>query len=68
MATDSISKVPSSQVPDWVQGELFLDVLKETVKGFLKIKSFDAKSGSAAGENYATVMLRVSIQVELEGN
>lgn len=67
MASDSVGNAASSKVPDWVQGELFIDVLKDTVKGFSKIKSFKAESGSAAGENYATIMLRVSIQVELEG-
>lgn len=55
-------------VPDWVQAEKFVDVLKESVKGFSKIKSFKANSGSAAGENYSTVMLRLNIDVELEGN
>lgn len=67
MATESVGNASSSKVPDWVQGELFIDVLKDTVKGFSEIKSFKAESGSAAGENYATIMLRVNIQVQLEG-
>ncbi|XP_034488582.1 uncharacterized protein LOC117792519 [Drosophila innubila] len=57
---------PASKVPDWVQADLFLDVLKESVKGFSKIKDFKANSGTSAGENYATIMLRVNIEVELE--
>ncbi|KAH8311364.1 hypothetical protein KR044_005921, partial [Drosophila immigrans] len=60
------TEVPVSKVPDWVQAEIFTDVLKESVKGFSKIKSFKADGGSAAGENYATIMLRVNIDVELE--
>ncbi|KAH8359882.1 hypothetical protein KR093_009298 [Drosophila rubida] len=60
------SEVPVSKVPDWVTAEIFTDVLKESVEGFSKIKSFKAEGGSAAGENYATIMLRVNIEVELE--
>ncbi|KAL7728377.1 hypothetical protein ACLKA6_007468 [Drosophila palustris] len=62
MTTDASNNI----VPDWVQGEVFIDVLKESVKGFSKIKSFKANAGLAAGENYATIMLRVNIEVELE--
>jgi len=65
--TEEKIEAPVSKVPDWVQAELFIDVLKESVKGFSKIKSFKASSGSAAGENYATIMLRVNIEVVLDG-
>ncbi|EDV93520.1 uncharacterized protein LOC122322511 [Drosophila grimshawi] len=66
MTTEAKTDQTASKVPDWVQADLFVDVLKESVKGFSKIKSFKAAGGTAAGENYATVMLRVSIEVELE--
>ncbi|XP_034488583.1 uncharacterized protein LOC117792520 [Drosophila innubila] len=66
METEAKIDSPASKVPNWVQAELFLDVLKESVKGFSKIKSFKTNSGSATGENYATIMLRVTIDVELE--
>ncbi|KAH8311356.1 hypothetical protein KR044_005911, partial [Drosophila immigrans] len=67
MSTKSESNYATpNNVPDWVRAELFIDVLKESVKGFAKIKSFRVKNGSAAGENYATIMLRVFIDVELE--
>ncbi|EDW66718.1 uncharacterized protein [Drosophila virilis] len=66
MATESKPVPLASNVPDWVQAELLVDVLRESVKGFSKIKSFKADSGSAAGENYATIMLRLNIEVELE--
>lgn len=67
MATEAKTDSAPSKVPEWLQGELFIDVLRNNVSGFSKIKSFNAKSGSAAGENYATIMLRVNIDVELEG-
>ncbi|XP_039494189.1 uncharacterized protein LOC120453510 [Drosophila santomea] len=56
----------ASKIPDWVTAEIFEDVLKATVNGYSKVKSFKADTGSAAGENYATVMLRVKIEVELQ--
>ncbi|XP_060648429.1 uncharacterized protein LOC132786060 [Drosophila nasuta] len=61
-----MSTKSENNVPDWVSAELFIDVLKESVKGFAKIKSFRVRNGSTAGENYATIMLRVFIDVELE--
>lgn len=67
MATEAKTESAPSKVPEWLQGDLFIDVLRSNVSGFSKIKSFNAKSGSAAGENYATIMLRVNIEVELEG-
>jgi len=57
----------ASKIPDWVNADLFEDVLKSTVEGYSKVRNFKAESGSAAGDNYATIMLRVSIEVELQG-
>ncbi|KAH8362817.1 hypothetical protein KR084_001288 [Drosophila pseudotakahashii] len=56
----------ASNIPDWVTAQLFEDVLKKNVEGYSKVKSFKADSGSAAGENYATIMVRVKIEVELQ--
>eukprot|EP00099_Drosophila_melanogaster_P023580 NP_651385.3 uncharacterized protein Dmel_CG10562 [Drosophila melanogaster] len=56
----------SSKIPDWVTAEIFEDLLKANVDGYSKIKNFKADIGSAAGENYATIMLRVKIEVELQ--
>ncbi|XP_017079844.2 uncharacterized protein LOC108113679 [Drosophila eugracilis] len=56
----------TSKIPDWVTADLFEDVLKASVEGYSKVKSFKADIGSAAGENYATIMLRVKIEVELK--
>ncbi|XP_017018491.1 uncharacterized protein [Drosophila kikkawai] len=55
-----------SKIPEWVNAELFEDVLKSSVEGYSKVSTFKAELGSAAGENYATVMLRVQIEVELK--
>lgn len=59
-------KAPESKVPEWLKVELFEDVLKQTVPGYKKVRDFKAKSALPPGENYATIMLRVEIEVELE--
>ncbi|KAH8382875.1 hypothetical protein KR009_005691 [Drosophila setifemur] len=51
-------------VPDWVKPEAFEDLLKKKVKDFKKTTSLRAKAGVPGGENYATVMLRVELDVE----
>ncbi|EDX14417.1 uncharacterized protein LOC6729606 [Drosophila simulans] len=56
----------SGKIPDWVTAELFEDVLKSSVDGYSKVRNFKAEMGSAAGDNYATIMLRVNIEVELQ--
>lgn len=67
MPDDAKPNTTNSTVPDWVQPDVFVDLLKSSVKGFSRIKNFKVSSGVGAGENYSTVMLRVSIDVELEG-
>ncbi|KAH8283782.1 hypothetical protein KR054_001375, partial [Drosophila jambulina] len=62
----TISEMADSKIPEWVNAELFEDVLKSTVEGYSKVSAFKAEIGSAAGENYATIMLRVHIEVELK--
>ncbi|KAH8232344.1 hypothetical protein KR032_004445, partial [Drosophila birchii] len=61
-----LSAMAASKIPDWVTAELFEDVLKSSVEGYSKVATFKAELGSAAGENYATIMLRVHIEVELK--
>ncbi|XP_041674697.1 uncharacterized protein LOC121530179 [Drosophila eugracilis] len=56
----------ADKVPEWFVADLFEDVLKSSVEGYSKIRSFKAESGSAAGDNYATIMLRVHIEAELQ--
>ncbi|XP_019892343.2 uncharacterized protein LOC101892852 [Musca domestica] len=56
----------SAPIPSWIQESLFENVLKENVPEFRCIKKFEVNPGSAAGENYATVILRVNVDVELQ--
>ncbi|KAH8390818.1 hypothetical protein KR200_002204, partial [Drosophila serrata] len=61
-----LSAMADSKIPEWVTAELFEDALKASVEGYTKVRSFKAEIGTAAGENYATIMLRVHIEVELQ--
>lgn len=55
------------QIPDWVKPEAFEDLLRQKVKDYKETKSLRAKAGVAPGENYATIMLRVELDVETKG-
>lgn len=54
-------------VPDWVKPDVFEDLLKKQVPDFKETKALRAKAALSAGENYATVMLRVELDVETKG-
>ncbi|XP_017123769.1 uncharacterized protein LOC108143749 [Drosophila elegans] len=51
-------------IPDWIKPEVFKDLLIKEVKDFKETKAMRAEAGVAAGENYATIMLRVELDVE----
>uniref|UniRef100_A0A0K8U7Q6 CHK kinase-like domain-containing protein n=1 Tax=Bactrocera latifrons TaxID=174628 RepID=A0A0K8U7Q6_BACLA len=53
------------EIPKWLTAELFENVLIESIPKFRKITHFEAKPALAAGENYATVMLRIHVDIEL---
>ncbi|XP_065354514.1 uncharacterized protein LOC135948985 [Calliphora vicina] len=55
-----------ASVPKWIEAKLFENVLEKNIENYQKIKEFIVKPGMAAGENYATVMLKVEIEVELK--
>ncbi|KAH8330901.1 hypothetical protein KR067_008715 [Drosophila pandora] len=55
-------------VPDWVKPGVFEDLLKKQVPDFKETKALRAKAALSAGENYATVMLRVELDVETKDN
>ncbi|EDV49486.1 uncharacterized protein LOC6553970 [Drosophila erecta] len=55
----------SNLVPKWLNESQFEELLTATVDHFSKIVGFRVKPAMAPGENYATLMLRISIDVEL---
>lgn len=56
----------SAKFPAWVKQEYFENVAVQEIENFSKITSFNVESGSAPGENYATVMLRIQMKIELK--
>eukprot|EP00099_Drosophila_melanogaster_P022588 NP_650103.1 uncharacterized protein Dmel_CG6830 [Drosophila melanogaster] len=55
----------SDLVPKWLNQTQFEELLAADVDQFSKIVGFRVKPAMAPGENYATLMLRISIDVEL---
>lgn len=56
-----------SKVPKWVTQEYFENICSREIEDFSKISKFVAEPGSGAGENYASIILRVLIECELKG-
>ena len=54
-------------IPKWIEAKLFDNILQENIEDFKNIKEFAIKPGTVAGENYATVILKVEIEAELKG-
>ncbi|KAH8267219.1 hypothetical protein KR026_008120, partial [Drosophila bipectinata] len=55
-------------IPEWLKPEVFEDLIKHEVKDFKQIKSLRARAGVPSGENYATIMLRVELDIETKDN
>lgn len=55
-----------SNVPSWIKQEYFENIISDEIGKYLQIKKFKPESGSAPGDNYASVMVRILIEVELE--
>ncbi|XP_017477777.1 PREDICTED: uncharacterized protein LOC108367630 [Rhagoletis zephyria] len=64
-AASATPAAAARQVPDWLKADLFVDLLKKNVPDFKAIRSFDAKPAQGAGENYATLMALVQLELEL---
>lgn len=57
----------ANDIPSWIEVSLFEPVVRDIVKDFYQIKDFKVKQALNPGENFACVMLRVEITVELKG-
>ncbi|XP_065366658.1 uncharacterized protein LOC135959603 [Calliphora vicina] len=53
-------------IPTWIKASLFEPVFKEIFSNFQQIKDFQAKPALSAGENYASIMLRLEAKIELK--
>lgn len=56
----------NSTVPEWLNEEYFKDILDKEF-GKHEITKFSAESATGKGENYASRMTRVLIDLQLEG-
>ncbi|XP_061399693.1 uncharacterized protein LOC133335437 [Musca vetustissima] len=61
-------EMQNNHLPTWINAELFENVLKETVGDFKRIHKFEVKNALGPGENYATIMLRVNMDVVLRND
>lgn len=57
----------TNDIQSWVQASLFEPVVRDIVKDFYQIKYFKVKQALSPGENFACIMLRVEVTVELKG-
>ncbi|KAM7360756.1 LOW QUALITY PROTEIN: uncharacterized protein ACRADG_007515 [Cochliomyia hominivorax] len=53
-------------IPAWIKADLFEPVYREIFPDFKGIKNFNVVPALSAGENYATVMLRLEAEIRLE--
>ncbi|XP_034662437.1 uncharacterized protein LOC117897592 isoform X1 [Drosophila subobscura] len=61
-----MDKQKDIEIPDWLKADVFQGLLKEQVKDYKETKSLRACAGVAKGENYATRVLRVELDVKTE--
>ncbi|KAH8359884.1 hypothetical protein KR093_009300, partial [Drosophila rubida] len=59
------TQIEKPLVPSWLTAEIFEPVLKDSFKNFKKISKFNATRGTKPGDNYATIMLRIELEIEL---
>lgn len=62
-----IKTMTDHTTPEWVNKQLFHELLMQYVDNFKAIVSFAAKSATGQGENYLTIVLRVQITMLLKG-
>ncbi|XP_037817363.1 uncharacterized protein LOC119607494 [Lucilia sericata] len=53
-------------IPSWIEASLFETVFKEIEPQFNQTKDFKVKRALSAGENFATIMLRLEADIELK--
>uniref|UniRef100_A0A1I8QAQ4 CHK kinase-like domain-containing protein n=1 Tax=Stomoxys calcitrans TaxID=35570 RepID=A0A1I8QAQ4_STOCA len=64
-AKDTPKIEESTEKPEWLTSELFHELLKKDFPDFEKVNKFVVKSAVPAGENFMTLLLRISIEVEM---
>uniref|UniRef100_T1PKH9 Ecdysteroid kinase n=1 Tax=Musca domestica TaxID=7370 RepID=T1PKH9_MUSDO len=58
----------SPAIPTWINMNIFQELLPNIQSEFLEILSFQARPALAPGENYCTLMLKITIIMRLKNN
>lgn len=70
MAPNENAEVDSANnnfsIPTWIKQEYFENIIADEIGKYSRITKFQPESGSAPGDNYASIMVRILIEVELE--
>ncbi|XP_037817361.1 uncharacterized protein LOC119607492 [Lucilia sericata] len=66
MVNDQGNTANGNDIPTWIKVSLFEKVFKEIEPQFHQTKDFKVKRALSAGENYATIMLRIEAEIELK--
>lgn len=54
-------------IPKWINEKYFENILKNDVANFKKILKFSTIPATPPGENYTSIMLRIKMDIELDG-
>ncbi|XP_013107724.2 uncharacterized protein LOC106087280 [Stomoxys calcitrans] len=65
-ASDDKATAAPTPIPAWVEPSLFEPVIRQKFPELKQIKDFKAIPALAAGENFATLMLRLTAEIELK--
>ena len=57
-----------SDIPQWVEQQLFEPVLQNIVPNLKEIKDFKAKKSWCSGEIFKSLVLELNTDIELDGN
>lgn len=53
-------------IPKWINEEYFLPIIEKEVEDFEKIKHFASTPATQPGDNYMSLMVRVTITIEVK--
>lgn len=66
-AKDIVNPNEFLDIPKWINEDYFGPILEKNVPAFKSITNFVAVAATAPGENFTSIMVRVIIDVELNG-
>lgn len=54
-------------IPKWINEKYFENILKKDVTNFRRILNFSIIPATPPGENYTSIMLRIKMDIEMDG-